>query len=170
MANPKSRIFTWPSAFTLMLAGSVKSEADIHDMSLFPRFWTDDKVLFKKYIESKYSFHPATAQMRMWEQFKAQAWRNIKPPLAESEYLQDYLEWRGQCKWWWLGHSGTGGRRILAKNARKYRQRMVERFGGDIEAFSKEMERPLRFWSDMFPPSPAGLRYPPDSLIALDFF
>ena len=139
------------------------------DMSPFPAFWTNDTVLFQKYLESKYLFHPHVAQWKLWERFELNAWRTVKPPSTKSEYLQDFLEWRGQCKWWWVGHSSAGGRRILAKNARNYRRIMVDRFGGDIEAFSKEMERPLRFWSDMYPPSQSGLRYPMDSKIALDF-
>ena len=40
--------------FSLMLAGSVHSEADDQEITPWPSFWTDDAVLFRKYAESKH--------------------------------------------------------------------------------------------------------------------
>ncbi|NIA08013.1 MAG: hypothetical protein GWP14_10355 [Actinobacteria bacterium] len=41
--------------FLLMLSGSVKSEADMLDITPYPRYWFDDTALFRKYVESKHN-------------------------------------------------------------------------------------------------------------------
>jgi ABC-type glycerol-3-phosphate transport system permease component len=143
--------------FLLMLAGSVKSEADSADISPYPRFWFDDTVLFQKYVESKYNVRVQTAEAAWWE--PATGWRSIQPPTKDGmEFLDDFLEWRDTCPWWTLGH--TGGARLLPINARLFRHVMYDRFHGDLDSFCREMELPVKSWSAVIPPPyPAG-RYP----------
>ena len=143
--------------FLLMLAGSVKSEADSVDISPYPRFWFDDGVLFQKYIESKYNVRVQTAEAAWWE--PAAGWRSIQPPTGKKpEFLEDYLAWRDTCPWWTLGH--TGGAWLLPINARLFRHVMYERFHGDLDAFCREMELPVKSWSAVVPPPYPSGRYP----------
>ena len=41
--------------FLLMASGSFKSRVDVQDLDLLPRFIHDDTMLFRKYVEAKYS-------------------------------------------------------------------------------------------------------------------
>lgn len=144
--------------FLLMLAGSVKSEADSADISPFPRFWTDDTILFQKYVESKYNVRIQSVEEAWWR--PVGSWRAISPPVENgTPFLDDYLAWRETSPWWTLGH--TGGARLFPINARLFRHAMDHRFKGDLDAFRREMELPVKSWSAVIPPPfPAG-RYPP---------
>ena len=94
--------------FLLMLAGSVKSEADSADISPYPHFWFDDVVLFQKYVESKYNVRVQTVEAAWWQ--PATGWRSIQPPTKEgAEFLGDFLAWRDTCPWWTLGHTAERG-------------------------------------------------------------
>ncbi len=141
--------------FLLMLAGSVKSEADSADISPFPRFWTDDLILFQKYVESKYNVRLQNVEAAWWQ--PVGGWRSIRPP-APDPNLEKFLAWRETCPWWTLGH--TGGARLFPINARLFRRQMYERFGGDLDAFSRDMELPVKTWSAVIPPPPPQGRYP----------
>lgn len=144
----------------LMLTGSVKSDTDIGFLGPYPRFWFDDGVLFQKYVESKYNMHIQIAETS-WGR-RIGSWQNIESPTPQDgEILQDFLAWREQCPWWWLGHSS--GRRLLPGNARKFRRQMYERFDGDLAALNNELVTSERSWSWMYPPGKPGHRYPPDN-------
>jgi len=141
--------------FMLMLSGSVKSEADSVYITPLPRFWFEDKILFQKYVESKHNVNLAEAEVA-WGR-RIGSWRNIELP-PRSEHLADFLAWRAQCRRWWLGHSGGG--RMLPVNARVFRQRMFERFDGDIDAYRQAMQFPVMSWNGVMPPPPVAGRYP----------
>ena len=141
--------------FSLMLAGSVKSEADSVQLTPYPRFWFDDTVLFQKYVESKHNADYTLAESA-WAA-PIGSWRLIEPP-PESNLLADFLLWRDQCPWWWLGH--TGGMKMLPSNARDFRRAMNSRFVGDLEAFDRAMAMPLKSWNSVMPPPPNPFRLP----------
>jgi ABC-type glycerol-3-phosphate transport system permease component len=142
--------------FMLMVSGSMKSEADSVYVTPLPRFWFDDLVLFQKYVESKHNVKISNAEAA-WGR-RVGSWRSITPP-PKSEYLDDFLEWRSQCPWWWLGH--TEGGKLLPINARLFRQRMFERFNGDINAYRDHMKFPVTTWNGVMPPPAPPSRYPP---------
>ena len=150
---------------TLMLSGSVKSEADVNFVSPWPQFWTDDLVLLQKYVESKYNVRIGDAEAA-WGR-RVGSWRSIGPPTeAESRCLEEYLAWRPQCPWWNLGHI-TGGR-LLPINARLFRAMMYERFDGNLDAYRAAMRIPVGTWNAVIPPEapPGRLPAPPDPLRA----
>ena len=41
--------------FLLMVSGSFKSDVDKNDFDIFPAFFYDDTVLYRKFIEGKYN-------------------------------------------------------------------------------------------------------------------
>lgn len=112
--------------FLLMLTGSVKSEADAAFISPWPQFWTDDLVLFQKYVESKNNVLIGDAEAA-WGR-RVGSWRSVGPPTeSESRYLEEFLEWRPQCPWWTLGHISGG--KLLPIGARLFRGAMYEQIG-----------------------------------------
>lgn len=144
--------------FLLMLSGSCKSIADASYQRPLPPFWFDDVALFQKYAESKHNGDLGELQ-RSWGT-TVRSWLTIGPPAdSEQQYLAEFLEWRGQCPWWELGHARATG--LLPLNARLFRQRMYERHRGDIDSYRRAVNLPVRSWNGVVPPYPAPGRYPP---------
>jgi len=144
--------------FLLMLTGSVKSEADAAFISPWPQFWTDDLVLFQKYVESKNNVLIGDAEAA-WGR-RVGSWRSVGPPTeSESRYLEEFLEWRPQCPWWTLGHISGG--KLLPIGARLFRGAMYGRFKGDIDAYRAAMRLPVGNWNAVMPPPAPPGRYPP---------
>ncbi len=135
----------------LMLAGSVKSEADFHRNTPLPEYLWDDQTLWSKFLESKYS---TIAQAEAALRRPIASWRDAKPPQSvEPTRASELRLFREQAdlpvEWYALGH--VRYRDILAKNARNYRKRCQERFG-TIEAFSDAAGVNYRSWSEVGPP------------------
>jgi multiple sugar transport system permease protein len=138
--------------FCLMLTGSMKSEADLREISPYPKFWFDDLILFRKYAESKHNVSPLYANISIsWGRPIMAASMIQIPSDTKPELLEPFLEWRrtDRNRWWFLGHSG--GTRMLPKNARLYRRDMVRRFDGDINAYGKAVQIPITGWNDVWP-------------------
>lgn len=66
--------------FLLMLAGSVKSEADAHLLTPYPEFWFNKTVLFRKYAESKHNADLDNCRKAWGAQIAN--WRRIEAPPA----------------------------------------------------------------------------------------
>ena len=146
--------------FMLMVSGSFKSEADLATITPYPKFWFDDLALFQKYVESKYNALLGSVQEAWWEDVRG--WTSIapRPSNGKNAALEEFLEWRQTMDpdWWFLGH--TSGGRMLPIDARLFRERMYERFGGDIDAYRRDMGVPVKSWNAVTPPMPSPIRFP----------
>ena len=141
----------------LMLCGSVKSETDIAYLGPYPRYWFEDKVLFQKYVESKYNMQIQEAEADWGRPIGT--WRRIELPAeGDAAYLEEFLAWRSECPWWWLGSSS--GMRLVPTNGRQFRRSLYRRFDGDIQALSTQLDSPHRAWRHLHPPPKPGYRYP----------
>ncbi|HEX7009050.1 MAG TPA: ABC transporter permease subunit [Phycisphaeraceae bacterium] len=142
--------------FLLMLVGSVKSEADFNETQSYPHYWFDDAALFRKYAESKHNVDISVVE-RYWGR-RVGSWSAIEPILPQDpKVLEAYLEWREQCPWWELGH--TGGGKLLPINARLFRDMLYEQFDGDILAMQQALDVPYKSWSSVIPPPLNPFRY-----------
>ena len=142
--------------FTMMIAGSMRSEADSREITAIPRFWMDDEVLFRKYVESKYNVTPSWISVAFQQSILTLD--DVEPPQpVPPDIIELYREWRAseENRWWELGH--TGGASLLPHNARLFRRAMVKRFDGDLDAYRKAMELPIQGWNAVNPANrPAG--------------
>lgn len=140
---------------SLMLAGSVKSEADSWSISPYPEFWFDDVILFQKYAEAKYNSSAQTAQNSWLTPILS--WRTIKVPVQVPEdCVSDLREWRRTIP---AGNRNVGftfGMGILPKNLRSFRAFMSNHFNGSIEEYNKV--------AGQLCPSLSGIR-PPQEII-----
>ena len=144
--------------FMLMLTGSTRSQADSIKISPYPDFWSDDMSLFQKYVESKYNADIEDLEIR-WQK-TLQGWDKIKKPSqTEFELLDDFLEWRSQCRSWRLGHARSPG--VLPINGRKFRKLIIDRYDGNLDAFRKDTGELIKSWSDLLPPPQGVFRFPP---------
>ena len=139
--------------FSLMLAGSVHSEADDQEITPWPSFWTDDTVLFRKYAESK---HDVSLDLigQAWGEPQT-GWRRIgePTPVADAAALADWKAWRATPEARAIGILGhvTGGR-LLPKNARLFRARLEKSYGGDFQRFRRETGATAASWTGVNPP------------------
>ena len=139
--------------FSLMLAGSVHSEADDQEIAPWPSFWTDDASLFRKYAESK---HDVSLDRigEAWGEPQT-GWRRIvePAPVADATALADWKAWRATPEARAIGVLGhvTGGR-LLPKNARLFRARLEAVYGGDFDRFRRETGATAAGWTGVNPP------------------
>lgn len=145
--------------FLLMLAGSVKSEADAFLITPYPEFWRSDAVLFQKYAESKHNASLDECRMA-WNQPLPTWNKAVAPPALPRDVLEDFRAWReapGTRDLAMLGH--TRGARLLPKNARLYRRRLIREFDGDIAAYRRMSGTLVAGWSSVDPPPGRMGRY-----------
>ncbi|MBQ6103870.1 MAG: hypothetical protein IJL06_09385, partial [Kiritimatiellae bacterium] len=139
--------------FSLMLAGSVHSEADDQEITPWPSFWTDDTVLFRKYAESKHDVS-LDGIGEAWNDQQT-AWRRIvePAPVADAAALADWKAWRATPEAREIGILGhVTGARLLPKNARLFRARLEESYAGDFERFRRETGATAAGWTGVNPP------------------
>ncbi len=124
----------------LMIAGSVKSETDIVEMRPVPRYFTDQRVHYRKFLESKYS-----GQILLYQQTHhrdEKSWHTIAIPNNDTHQdLADIFDrFRKQLpeeNWQMLGHT-IGPSLLQFKNFRRYRQFVADSFHGSLEAMNRE--------------------------------
>lgn len=141
--------------FLLMLSGSIRSDVDGNELTIIPRFWSDDGILYQKYVESKYA--NAAILQRAWGD-RPGGWRKIKPQEnSGSRYLEEFLAWRPEAPHWELGHHLSG--QLLSINARLYRSDLYDRFDGDLDRYKETIKIPVKDWNQVQPPGPSIVRF-----------
>ncbi len=142
----------------LMLAGSVRSEADSWSVSPYPEFWFNDRVLFQKYVESKYNGGFSLAQ-QAWCR-PVLSWRTVEPPPPMADaWTRDFRDFRAALPANARGAGQTGGTGLLPKNLRGYRQYMARVFQGDLDAYNRAANQLFTSWSNVHPPEDTLGRY-----------
>ena len=138
----------------LMLSGSVRSDTDFVWVTPVPEYLFDDRVLWMKYIESKYGLLPdAEAALHR----PIGSWRNLSPPKEiDTDRVKLFDEFRRTVTWpveWYtMGHSMSERPvpgLIPGQNTRRYRAAAREKYGT------------IQHYSDV-----AGIRYPAWSYVA----
>jgi multiple sugar transport system permease protein len=152
--------FTMIYPFMLMIAGAFTSETDYLNITPYPRFWFDDRVLYQKYCESKYNVDLATASYARKQYIGS--WRkinmtNITNP-QQSTILHDYLDWRNsdsiQPEWFALGHIRGG--KLQPINAREFRNEMMKKFHNNIHAYTQATGAYAQNWAAVTLPADSG--------------
>lgn len=114
--------------FMLMVAGSFSSQVDAEGLGIYPAFWFDDDILYRKYVESRYSTILRTEQThgieyRSWKRLfsvdhltgkdevenqdpksanaaEASSRQRISQVSAlDPKWVEAYLQYRGQADW-----------------------------------------------------------------------
>src|SRR5256885_62611 len=112
----------------LMISGSVRSDTDFAWVTPIPEYLLDDRVLWMKYVESKYGLLPdAEAALHI----PTSSWRNVKPPeieLRQRTRASLFEEFRATVPWpreWYtMGHAMCEKpvpRLIPGQNTRRFR-------------------------------------------------
>jgi multiple sugar transport system permease protein len=136
----------------LMLSGSAKSDADFSSNTpLIEYLWNDD-VLWSKYLESKYT---RIDQLDSAHGTTYGSWNRIRPPIhLDASLAQSFRQFRHDVTWprCWasLGHAQY--LHLLAKNARKFRGLVQQKFDGDLTTYNRETDSLYASWLEVGPP------------------
>lgn len=149
----------------LMLAGSVKSEADSWAITPYPAFWFDDGILFQKYVDSKYDGKTAEAQAA-WNK-PVTTWRHVAPPAPVApSWVDAFRAWRSELADEARLPGHLGGYGVAPKNLRGYRKAMARLFADDLHAYNQAANQLFTSWSNISPPPMVLGRYPNPNLPA----
>jgi multiple sugar transport system permease protein len=142
----------------LMASGSVRSDADFYRVTPLPEYLFDDRVLWMKYLESKYGLLPeAEAALHR----PVGSWRNVKPPPpggADAERARLFEEFRTTVAWpreWYtMGHAMCEKpvpRLIPGQNTRRFRAAAQAQYG-TVQKYSDAAGVRYPAWSYVGPP------------------
>jgi multiple sugar transport system permease protein len=143
----------------LMLAGSVKSEADSWSITPYPEFWFNDTILFQKYIDSKYNGGTALAQAA-WN-VPVTSWRSMENPVpVEAQWIAAFRDWRAARPAEVRSPGHIAGYGVTPRNLRGYRKKMARLFANDLDAYNRAANQLFTSWSSVRPPALMIGRYP----------
>jgi ABC-type glycerol-3-phosphate transport system permease component len=136
--------------FGVMVSGSLKSPVDVHEYDLIPRYFHDDVMLYRKYVEERHN--ESIAGLNGLYRTHYARFEDVYPSAAYSAALvkdwRDFLDSDG----WDREFPGTGGRLPLSfflmasytGTSLKYpqiyqawQQRLMDRFRGDVNAMNR---------------------------------
>ena len=141
--------------FLLMASGSFKSRVDVQDLDLVPRFIHDETVLFRKYVEAKYS--ERIVEYRSATGDDARNFRAVALPDANSALAADWTEFVSSAEmpasWFLTAFGPTQEGKIIQRNERAFRQYVSDQCGNDLEIFRERFDEPIESWFFLkFPP------------------
>ncbi|MAE66510.1 MAG: hypothetical protein CMJ18_19755 [Phycisphaeraceae bacterium] len=135
--------------FLMMFSGSFKSETDSETLSIYPSFWFDDEVLYRKYLEGRYNLR--VDMLEPTHQALYRSWRLIEPPAtapgpdgavaasdADVAWRDAWRAYRDQAEWpaLWFMVAQQEADRFYRYHARKFRNELSDRFDGDLGALN----------------------------------
>ncbi len=142
--------------FLIMISGSFKSDVDLRDYDVFPKYFHSSRMLFRKYLESKYNesitlYNINTRQNEF-------AFKYVEPPTMQAGRVKDWMEFLKTAQlpatWSLLGHSFSVNNRMLPEHARGYRAWLVSECGNSIHEFNRRYSSLAETWLNVQYPSP----------------
>ncbi|MAE60311.1 MAG: hypothetical protein CMJ49_03030 [Planctomycetaceae bacterium] len=134
--------------FLIMVSGTMRSEMDESDLALIPKYLTDQDVIYRKFLETKYNqkvehlnrahgkLNFSFDQAAVPEQFVA----------AQADDLERFLDETSIPRHWkCLG--GIEGLRTVPENLRELTKRLHDRYDGDLAAFGREVGAAMSSWN-----------------------
>lgn len=137
--------------FLLMLSGSMRSSMDASEMDLVPDFLTDDAVLVRKFMETKYNYDPIA--MNTYRQTRAYSFEQASvPDPVPSTRLDDFVAFAGQpdlpAHWHILG-----GTRLINQMEsvvlQDIRARVRAHYDGNLGALNRDLGAIYRNWNQI---------------------
>jgi ABC-type glycerol-3-phosphate transport system permease component len=152
--------------FLVMVSGSFKSDVDIRTYDIVPRYFFDDRVLFRKYMESRYNESVAVYNTSArQEEF---SFMHVDPPeKVGATAVRDFRLFRERASlpatWSVLGDSTSVGGRMLPANGRGFRRWLAQGCGDSIAEYNRRYGTMARSWLAVIHPnmSPADRLFKP---------
>ena len=138
--------------FMIMVSSSFKSNVDSKNFSLYPKYFFDDEMLYKKYIEARLNEESNILLSQYKNSFLSFEFLKI-PEKSESQLVKDWNEFiteNGQ-KYSVFDYyiSEQFGRGVYPKNERKFRQLIKSENQNSIDVFNENYNTPVTSWDEV---------------------
>ena len=136
--------------FVIMVSGTVRSEMDETDLDMVPEYMVNDHVLYQKFLETNYNqgvefLNRSQGSLRF--SFKD---KELTPPTQSSmrggEVLRQFLNEHENWPRFWDVVGSSRGVKTVPENVRELTQRLRERYGGDLNAISRDLGVAMVAW------------------------
>ncbi|MCF7794629.1 MAG: ABC transporter permease subunit [Candidatus Cloacimonetes bacterium] len=136
--------------FLMMISTSFSSSVDSKQFSLYPKFWFDKDLQFRKYVAVRYNEESA----QMISQYKNLYRSFDEIDLTQSISKQFYQDWCEFIKNADLDEydyfiSQQSGRGIYPLNDRKFREILKKESGGEIDVFNQKYGFEIQSWEEI---------------------
>jgi ABC-type glycerol-3-phosphate transport system permease component len=138
--------------FTMMVSASFKSHVDSVKFSVYPKFFFDDEILFRKYVEARYN----EESNQMIENYKGRfiSFEQVEIPVDTNRLL--YEDWQEFLENYKTEHdlfdyyiSEQFGRGIYPRNERIFRQKIKQESNEDLEVFNDRYNTSILSWEEV---------------------
>ncbi len=137
--------------FLIMISASFKSNVDSKQFNIIPKYFYDDGMLFKKYVEARFNEESTLLTSQYKDEFYS--FEFVKMPRKGSQEFRDYKEFlKSEMKKYNSYDyyvSEQYGRGVYSKNERRFRDLMNKESGGKISVFNKKYNLELRSWDEL---------------------
>ncbi len=126
--------------FLLLLSGSVKSEVDIRDFDVFPKFFTDDVVLFRKFESQRYG--DGWGQIEKFtgtvDELPQGFYLLQQPKSVPHDVLNDWYQFLDQRSSWpthFLSPGHVSGNMTVAELSLQFKKKVLELYPNTPKTF-----------------------------------
>ncbi|PID26484.1 MAG: hypothetical protein CR982_10110 [Candidatus Cloacimonadota bacterium] len=138
--------------FLMMISASFKSEVDSTNFSLIPKFFYNDQVLYKKYIESRLNEQSNQLIERYKNRYIAFSHINSVPKADSLSYsiLKEYIALsKNRYSLFDFAVSEQFARGVYPKNERLFREKVKSVTGSNLDDFNKTFSANAKIWKDV---------------------
>jgi len=145
--------------FLLMVSGATKSSVDAYDFDIVPRYWYDNDMLYRKYVEEKYNEHFGTYSAN--SDVEVFSFKDVaSPPACRPALGADWSEFTSgptPTHFFLLGASMAKNNQNVPENLRAFRTELGRQCGGDIRALRRDFGLDIPNWMSLLLPYEALL-------------
>lgn len=138
--------------FMIMVSSSFKSNVDSQKFSIYPQYFFDDEMLFRKFVESRLNEESSLLN----EQYKNRYFAFEFLEFPENPVEQKFLDWQEFLTETSRQHdvfdfytSELTGRGVYPRNERTFRNLMKSENKKDLELFNQKYETSFLSWEEV---------------------
>lgn len=138
--------------FLIMVSSSFKSNVDAKSFSLYPRFFFDEEMLFRKYVEARMNEESTIFQQQYKSRFFSVDFLSLptSPNRKQFNDWQQFLEQTASTHTLFdFGISEQFGRGIYPRNDRAFRNAMKKENDNSLEAFNQRYDEAILSWDEV---------------------
>jgi multiple sugar transport system permease protein len=141
--------------FLLMLSGSLKDRLDFERFEVVPSYFTDDALLYRKFLRARYNANIWRWQMAARsdiESFADIPYPSPRDDLFALEFVEFLASDALPAEYLTLGQTGEAG--VQPRIQRQFRHALSKRFGGSLAALNRAFGTTFKSWDEIHVPEP----------------
>jgi multiple sugar transport system permease protein len=137
--------------FLLMLSGSMRSDMDVTEMDLVPDFLTDNTILVRKFLETKYDYD--TILMNRFRQTRDYSFRQAEIPGPANIPLTDdfktFVQQPDMPNHWQVLGGTALYQKMRSVTLEELLDRVRARYNDNLSELNEDMGAPLQSWAHL---------------------